>query len=117
MRNNDEFEVPVEIPSAEDMLKKAEWAYDKRQQARRAIKEAIETAAENGSTFVEITGKLPDSIVNELENLGYRVIGRRLIWVRPDGHYEKVKIDSIADRIRDALNIPTAKEIIEKGIL
>lgn len=52
-----------------------------------------------------------------LENLGYRVIGRRLIWVRPDGHYEKVKIDSVADRIRDALNIPTAKEIIEKGIL
>ena len=52
-----------------------------------------------------------------LENLGYRVIGRRLIWVRPDGTYEKVKIDPIADRIRQALNIPTAKEIIEKGIL
>lgn len=52
-----------------------------------------------------------------LENLGYNVIGRRLIWVRPDGTYEKVKIDPIADRIRNALNIPTAKEIIDKKIL
>lgn len=70
---NDEFEVPVEIPCAEEMLKKAGWAYDKREQIRKSIKEAIEVAAENGSTFVEIPGKLPDSIVDELENLGYRV--------------------------------------------
>lgn len=52
-----------------------------------------------------------------LENLGYNVIGRRLIWVRPDATYEKVKIDSVAGRIRRALNIPSATEIIEKGIL
>ena len=52
-----------------------------------------------------------------LENLGYRVIGRRLIWVRPNGNYEKVKIVEIADRIRDALHIPSANEIIEKNIV
>lgn len=52
-----------------------------------------------------------------LENLGYKVIGRRLIWVRPDGNYEKVKLDSVSGRLREALNIPTSKEIIEKGIL
>lgn len=52
-----------------------------------------------------------------LENLGYKVIARRLIWVRPNGSYEKVKIDSIADRIRKALNIPSAQEIIENKIL
>jgi len=52
-----------------------------------------------------------------LENLGYRVIGRRLIWVRPNGDYEKVKIVEIADRIRDALHIPSANEIIEKNIV
>ena len=52
-----------------------------------------------------------------LQNLGMKVIGRRLIWVKPDGSYEKVKIDSVSDRLRDALNIPSSKEIIEKGIL
>lgn len=52
-----------------------------------------------------------------LENLGYKVIARRLIWVRPNGSYEKVKINSIADRIRKALNIPSAQEIIENKIL
>ena len=71
---NDEFEVPVEIPSAEEMGKKAGWAYDKREQIRKTIKAAIEAAAENGFTFVEIAGKLPDSVVDELEDLGYRVI-------------------------------------------
>jgi hypothetical protein len=41
-----------------------------------------------------------------LQNIGYKVIGRRLIWVKPDGTYEKVKIDSVSDRLREALNIP-----------
>lgn len=52
-----------------------------------------------------------------LENLGYRVIARRLIWVKPDGNYEKVNIVSVADRIRNALNIPTAQEIISNNML
>lgn len=52
-----------------------------------------------------------------LENLGYRVIARRLIWVKPDGSYEKVNIVSVADRIRNALNIPTAQEIISNNML
>ena len=52
-----------------------------------------------------------------LENLGYKVIGRRLIWVRPDGNYEKIKLESVSDRLRQALNIPSSKEIIENEIL
>lgn len=52
-----------------------------------------------------------------LENLGYKVIGRRLIWVKPDGTYEKVKIKQISERIRDALNIPSASHIIKEGLL
>lgn len=84
---NDEFEVPIEIPSAEEMGKKAGWAYDKREQIRKTVKAAIEAAAENGSTFVEITGKLPDSIVDELKDLGYSVTysgdGAPVFW----GHF------------------------------
>lgn len=52
-----------------------------------------------------------------MENIGYRVLGRRLIWVKPDGSYEKIKLVDMTKRIREALDIPSAKEIIEKNIL
>ena len=52
-----------------------------------------------------------------LENLGYRVIGRRLIWLRPDASYDKIKLPDVSVRVRDALDIPSAEEIIEKDIL
>ena len=52
-----------------------------------------------------------------MENLGYKVIGRRLIWLRPDGTYEKIKIPEITNRLREALYIPSAEEIISKNIL
>jgi hypothetical protein len=52
-----------------------------------------------------------------LENLGLKVVGRRLIWLKPDGTYEKVKLPSVSDRMRDALSIPTAQEIIDKNIV
>lgn len=52
-----------------------------------------------------------------MENLGLKVIGRRLIWAKPDGEYEKISLDNISNDVRDALNIPTAKEIIEKKLL
>lgn len=34
-----------------------------------------------------------------LNNLGYNVIDRRLIWLKPDGEYEKVQLPDISDRI------------------
>lgn len=71
---SDEFEVPVEIPCAAEAIKRTTAAYDKREQARKSIKEAIEAAAENGQYCVEIAGRLPKSIVDELEDLGYCVI-------------------------------------------
>ena len=40
-----------------------------------------------------------------IENLGLKVIGRRLIWLLPDGSYEKIKLVSEVPRIRQALNI------------
>ena len=52
-----------------------------------------------------------------LQNLGMKVIGRRLIWVKPDGSYEKVKIENVSDRLRNALNIPDAQYIIDNSIL
>lgn len=52
-----------------------------------------------------------------LENLGYKVIARRLIWVRPDGTYENVRIKDISEKMRYILDIPTSQEIIEKQIL
>lgn len=52
-----------------------------------------------------------------LENLGYNVVGRRLIWVKPDGNYESVKISGMSDRVREALDIPSAEKIIKENIL
>lgn len=52
-----------------------------------------------------------------LENLGYKVVARRLIWLRPDGNYAKIKIPLITDRLREALDIPSAEEIISKNML
>ena len=52
-----------------------------------------------------------------LENLGFNVIARRLIWVKPDGTYESIRIKDISDRVREALDIPTAQKIIEENIL
>lgn len=40
-----------------------------------------------------------------IENLGLRVIGRRVIWLLPDGSYEKIKMDDEVGRLRFALNI------------
>jgi hypothetical protein len=52
-----------------------------------------------------------------LENLGYNVIARRLIWVKPDGTYESLRVDEISNRVREALDIPTAETIIKEKIL
>ena len=52
-----------------------------------------------------------------LENLGYKVVGRRLIWLKPDGTYDSIKVNGVSDRIREALDIPDAKKIIEENIL
>lgn len=52
-----------------------------------------------------------------LENLGYNVVARRLIWLLPSGNYEKINIPLITNRLRDALDIPPAQEIINKNIL
>lgn len=64
----------IEIPSAIEMGKKAAAAYDQKQKARKAVKEAIESAAAGGHFCVSIQGRLADPIVNELKGLGYRVV-------------------------------------------
>ena len=40
-----------------------------------------------------------------LQNLGLKVIGRRIIWLQGDGSYEKIKVKDETARIRQALNI------------
>ena len=52
-----------------------------------------------------------------LQNIGMDVVARRLIWVKPDGTYESVKIDDVSNRVRDALDIPSAEIIIKENIL
>lgn len=52
-----------------------------------------------------------------LENLGFDVIARRLIWVKPDGTYDNLRVEEVSDRVRDALDIPTAETIIKENIL
>ena len=44
-----------------------------------------------------------------IENLGHKVIGRRLIWLKPDGDYEKLKTPDLSERIREALKIKEHK--------
>ena len=52
-----------------------------------------------------------------LQNIGYKVVARRLIWVKPDGTYQSIKIDDVAERLRENLQIPSAEEIMSKNIL
>lgn len=40
-----------------------------------------------------------------IENLGLKVIGRRLIWLLPDGTYEKYKTEDMTGRLRENLKI------------
>lgn len=40
-----------------------------------------------------------------LENLGYNVIDRRLIWLKTDGTYEKIKLPYIKEQIIKSFNI------------
>lgn len=40
-----------------------------------------------------------------LEQLGYKVVGRRLIWLKSNGEYEKVEVPYMVDRIKNALRI------------
>ena len=52
-----------------------------------------------------------------LQNIGFEVIARRLIWVKPDGTYESIRIKDVSDRIREALDIPDSSTIISKNML
>lgn len=52
-----------------------------------------------------------------LENLGLKTVARRLIWLKPDGTYDHIKVQKVTNRLREALQIPSANEIITKKIL
>ncbi len=38
-----------------------------------------------------------------LQQLGFKIIGRRLIWLLPDGTYDKIPLESYAERLADYL--------------
>lgn len=46
-----------------------------------------------------------------LQNLGMKVLGSRLVWLKGDGSYDKVTVDDVTDRLRETLHIPSAEEI------
>lgn len=54
-----------------------------------------------------------------MENLGFKVLGRVLIWLRHDEEgagFEKVPLKEEAPMLRKFLGIPPAKQILEEGI-
>ena len=40
-----------------------------------------------------------------IENLGLKVLGKRIIWLLPDGSYEKIRTENIRERLNEALKI------------
>ena len=38
-----------------------------------------------------------------MENIGLKVIARRIIWLKPDGTYEKLSLPDVTDKLRKAL--------------
>lgn len=38
-----------------------------------------------------------------LENIGLKVIGRRIIWLKADGTYEKISLPDVTDKLKEAL--------------
>lgn len=38
-----------------------------------------------------------------LENIGLKIIGRRIIWLKPDGTYEKFSLPDVTQKLREAL--------------
>ena len=40
---------------------------------------------------------------NALYKIGLRVVGRRILWLKPDGTYEKINLESYRERIDDEL--------------
>lgn len=67
-----------------------------------------------GKTLLEPFNDLLDMSLNlyklqlslyqlNLEQIGFNVIGRRLIWLRPDGEYEKIPLESFAIRLNEYL--------------
>ena len=40
-----------------------------------------------------------------LEQIGFKVIARRLIWLRPTGEYDKIPLEAYTDKLTEALTI------------
>jgi tagatose-1,6-bisphosphate aldolase non-catalytic subunit AgaZ/GatZ len=39
-----------------------------------------------------------------LDKIGIKTVGRRIIWMQPDGNYEKIKIEHYVPQLRNALS-------------
>lgn len=40
-----------------------------------------------------------------LEDLGLKILARRIIWLKPDGTYEQISVPNVTERIRKALDL------------
>lgn len=47
---------------------------------------------------------------NCLESIGFKVIARRLMWLRPNGEYDKIPLESYVDKLVKALRAKYSKE-------
>ena len=40
-----------------------------------------------------------------LEDLGLKILARRIIWLKPDGTYEQISVPNVTERIRKAFDL------------
>lgn len=47
-----------------------------------------------------------------LENIGFKTVGRRILWLKPEGIYDKISIEEFTKTLRDNLSKIDIKEHI-----
>ena len=40
-----------------------------------------------------------------LEDIGLKILARRIIWLKPDGTYEQISVPDVTDRIREVFDL------------
>ena len=47
-----------------------------------------------------------------LENIGFKTAGRRILWLKPEGFYDKIKLEEFTQTLRNKLSEIVIKEHI-----
>ena len=49
---------------------------------------------------------------NCLEKVGLKVVGRRVLWLKPDGTYDKINLEEYVTMLREALKDKELKPML-----